>query len=247
MKTQNRIVSRYFADTPEDLSAQAETTSPIEGLPKIIRNTLIGMAVLLTGFGVVTTVTLYSMAGGNAPKLFALTGADARQLKPDAKVMFGNEQIGRVSETRIIDGQPMAMLTIDANHSNQLTADHEFKVESLNRILPGNVGVRVSAPEGVSSPAGMDTRSISLQSGSNVSLKDSLLPARIPALLYVLVGFGVLGFIGVVFASKLLKPLIVLAAMLALIVAGLFVMQQKGIVDLPVEWETPEGSAGIAE
>lgn len=247
MKTQNRILSRYFADTPEDLSAQAEATSSIEGLPKMIKNVLVGMAVLLTGFGVVAMVKLYLGTGGSGPKMIALTGADARQLKPDAKVMFGNEQIGRVSETRIIDGQPVAMLTIDPNYSNQLTAGHEFKVGSLNRILPGNVGVKVSAPEGVALPAETTPASVPLRSGSKMVLNDSPMPVNIPVLFYALVGIGVLGFVGMLVVSKLLKPLIVLVFLLVLIAGALFVLQQRGIVDLPVKWETQTGVTEFAE
>ncbi len=58
----------------------------------------------------------------------------------------------------------------------------------------------------------------------------------------------VLAFIGVVIvASKLLKPLIILVVLLLLIVGGLLVLQQKGIVDLPVNWETQTGTTGFVK
>lgn len=67
------------------------------------------------------------------------------ELKPGAPVVLGRRVVGETKEILLEEGTPVAILAFEDDLQGELREDTRFVVRSVNRWLPGNVGIRLES------------------------------------------------------------------------------------------------------
>ena len=136
-----------------------------------------------------------------------LRGPRVGQLQPGAAVVLADVQVGIVETVSIEQGRPVAKVKLNDGMSREIPEDCRFVVESLNKLLPGNIGVRIlpsasGSDSTLQSSKGSDSYSVersgpdlggrSLKDVHDAIADDSVLPASTPTGMYLVIGVGVL-------------------------------------------------------
>lgn len=155
-----------------------------------------GPALMLIAFIVFGSYMIHSWMRPRTTAI-ALRGSDVAQLAPDAAVVMDGIRVGSVDKVRLENGQAVADLLIDKEVAEQIPARSRFKVETLNEVMPGNVGVKISSsqsPAAVARP--MDAEPAlggrSLSQVREALADESVLPASTPTGMYLLIGAAIL-------------------------------------------------------
>jgi len=233
--------SNYFTETDEDVSASIQNQGDFGQLTEEAQSReWAAVRWIVAGVVVATVAIIVAIKftpGRSAPPVTAeppltisLVGRDAKQLSPGDPVILGNIRIGTVRE--VSTGlHPTAICLIDSLYSDQLTADHEFKVEATNRLLSGAVGVLVAAPH---HPL---PTSLPIHRGATIILKSGPLPAQIPASFYlVILGATSVFFLLAVAAWKLCKPLVLSTTIAAALLVAVFFFIKNNHADPILEF-----------
>ena len=149
---------------------------------------------------------------GNRGSL-TLAGDQVGQLRPGATVTLDGMPVGKVDQVEVRDGLPSARLQIDPDVLKTIPQSSRFEVGSLNRVLPGNIGVKIIT----SGRSGNETSTrIDLESMGERLADRSILPAGTPLGFYlVLFGFVVIGILVLGFVIKVIKSASFWTAILA--------------------------------
>ena len=110
-----------------------------------------------------------------------IRGANVSALKPNALVIMDGIQVGHVQGVTLEDGQAVAYLSIESQWADQIPAGSQYKVGSLNLILPGNVGVTVIPP----SDGGGGAGEIVDDDIRDVLASDRVLPVQTPLGMFI--------------------------------------------------------------
>jgi hypothetical protein len=162
-------------------------------------------------------------AAGPRDLRVSVQGCGVPMLSNGARVVLGTRQIGEVERVDDDHGEKLARLRIDHRHAEQLPANAEFEVDSLNEWLPGNVGIRVRSRAGSEGPR--------LAEGAGVTAVDRILPPVVPWKFYPLVGACLLAVMVLYRLAVRLEKILVFLIGVAVIVAGL--MYLNGVVSPP--------------
>lgn len=161
--------------------------------------------------GGIIVVTLFAFMLGswifNSPDApIMLRGARVGQLQPGAAVVLEDVQVGIVEAVSIEDGRPVAKLKLKDGMGREIPDDSRFVVESLNAMLPGNIGVRIlptdattdssvqaaQVPDELRDDAAADLGGRSVKHVQDAFADDSVLPASTPKGMYLVIGVAVL-------------------------------------------------------
>jgi len=153
----------------------------------------------------------------------SLHGAGVDRLQPGDRVVVAVEPVGHVQEVRADGNRAEARLVLKRRQAERIPWESEFRVESLNDWMPGNLGVRIRVPE---SRGGLEP----LRDGAALRATDSFLPPEIPVRFYYLIGAAMLvvaitaGLALAIYRAvcKLTAALIVVAAGALVLVAGYY-------------------------
>ena len=219
--SQPRLFEDEFEFEPEPAG-----TPVLSGEPNLwnYNHVLVGLVV---GIAVMATWLMVSSIGNDRGSL-TLTGAEAGQLKPGAAVMLDGKQVGEVEQVAIRNGLPIARLQVDPEILQEVPSTSRLQVGSLNRVLPGNIGVKIVTAEHAEPMTGAGWASI------HERLADqSIVPTRTPLGFYVVL-FVVVA-IAVLLVGLVIKVLKSTAFVIALIIVVLHAWH-TGKLDETARW-----------
>lgn len=184
---------------------------------------------LLGGLTAVILSLYWAHSPNDGSDAIQLHGPDVDRLTVGAPVMLGQVQIGEVGRIAVASGQQYAELTFQDEFKGQITSEHRFRIESLNRILPGNIGVRVLPPAvdlGLLTPA---------MNGPEFSVESTGLSRKFnPDSLLWVVAFSIFGclMIGAA-ASRMIMPALKFCAWILVIVALVTALVKLEVFSMP--------------
>ena len=181
-------------------------------LPASVRPLLIGFSAVAVVIAAVLWIMSILPFAGRVE--IHLQGPGVEALDEGALVVLGRQEIGRVSDVVLREGQPTARLLIDGDVARELPRDSSFTVASLNQWLPGNLGVVVK-------PTTQSRTSQSMQHGAVYRTDSSPLPRSLPMGFYWLAAAGAVVLIVATIFARILKTWLLLLAALAGVVAVL--------------------------
>lgn len=161
-----------------------------------------------------------------------LTGSEVSQLRPGAAVMLDGKQVGEVQQVEIRDGLPTARLRVDPEVLQEIPSTSRLQVGSLNRVLPGNIGVKIVSAEHNEAIAGAGWETIHERFADQ-----SIVPTGTPLGFYVVL-FVVVA-IAVLLLSLVIKVLRSTAFWAAIVVAMIVVVLHAwhtGKLDETARW-----------
>lgn len=172
-----------------------------------------------------------------------LHGPGVVDLPEGALVATGVQPVGEVRSKEDRDGKLTAHLVINREYARQIPQGSSFRVESLNKWMPGRLGVRVYAE---TSPPGAEP----IADGAVVQASSHFLPPQIPPRFYLLIlGAMLLIAFTIAVAAALYKMFnrvsmfVALAiGMLVLIAAYLYFGGQIAAPDPPEVWQQIEAT-----
>lgn len=154
---------------------------------------VLGIGALLVGFW-----------GQQSSGGIELEGPEVCELRPGAGVIFEGAEVGQVDSVTFDQGKAVALLRIDDSAVKEIPSGATFTVRSLNSIVPGNVGVAISAPttfdnRGPPLVNELSPKHVAVASGygtlraNRVKASGSMIPVETPLGLYTVLA-GVLFF-----------------------------------------------------
>ncbi len=159
---------------------------------------IIAVIILLfvTGRFVIRGIT--AIAGNDT---IYIVGPYVDHLSEETSVVLDNDIVGRVKKVKFQNGRIAATLRIDRKVLRKLPSDSVFRIISLNKWMPGNLGVRIVIPQ--SSSGSFKP----IESGATITVGNTVLPPLIPPRFWLVVAACFAILIIILVCSKLLKTI----------------------------------------
>ncbi|HHZ96498.1 MAG TPA: hypothetical protein EYN67_13325 [Flavobacteriales bacterium] len=169
------------------------------------KNIAISLAVLIS-----CGVVFFLVSGSSlSPYRISAIGDGISMLEIGSKVVVNGHAIGSVCDFSFSSGADSAVLELDEKLRNQLGKGSQFIVTSLNRWIPGNVGVVID-------PVSPTSASDVIESGDSVLLVQPIL-SEVPLNGWLAVALFCVSTVLLVILFRILKKLIVLVLGCALL------------------------------
>ncbi|MCA9171964.1 MAG: MCE family protein, partial [Planctomycetales bacterium] len=191
----------------------------------LLLSTVFAVCALSYGYGYVERAT------GIGRKPVRLTGDHVGKLKPGMPIVSQGVTVGQVGNILIHDGQPTADLVF--REDQQITpSDYEFQVASVNKFVPGNLGI-VATPRPKPNGSALDNSETRAATNVDIATHDdpvadssivqtvpSLLPPEAPSGFVAVIAVAVTATLAVI-AIKVLRILLVPTLVLAFVTVAL--------------------------
>lgn len=198
-----------FAPDPDEMDCSVGTELILKD---VLKPWFIGLTIVFVVIALILMIISLLPVHGDV-NIF-LQGAGVDDLDPNARVVIGRQPIGHVESIELQSGVPTAHLLIDSHHAKDLPEDTTFKVTTLNKWIPGNLGVVAILPRHV--PSATPIQDQAMYTAVNTPLAGS-----VPARFYLLIGMIILAMIVAVVFARILKSWLLLLSALASLVAVL--------------------------